>query len=197
MNILRSLNLAKQISSNGKFIIFEHGRFTWEKFDQRTSILACGLKSLSIQRGDRIAVLMINSEIMIELYYACARIGAVIVPLNTNMNRFEILYILNSSEAKIFLIDEHFAFCSEGGRAYSNVRFIISSAEEHPEGTMRYNDLLHIGNHVPVDVDEEIHEDDPAALIYTCGSNDRPKSMMLTHKDLQWNVIASELASAA
>jgi fatty-acyl-CoA synthase len=197
MNILQSLSLAKQISSNGKAIIFEDRRFTWEKFDQRTGILARGLMSLGTQRGDRVAVLMLNSELLLDIYYACARIGAVIVPLHTSMNRFQILYILNHSEANIFLIDEHFAFCSEGRTAYANVRYIVSTADQHPEGTVRYNDLLHIGHHITFDVDEEIHDDDPAALIYTCKNAERPKSMLLAHSDLQWNALECELASIA
>lgn len=197
MNVLQSLQLAKQISSDGKVLFFEHRRFTWEAFDQRTTILARGLKSLSIQRNDRVAVLMLNLDLMLEVYYACARIGVVLVPLNTHMSRFEILYILNQSAAKIFLIDEHFAFCSEGRQAYSNVRYIISTAAAHPEGTIRYNDLLHIGYHIPFDIDEDICEDEPAALIYTHGTTNRPKSRMLTHTDFHWNVIQSELAYAS
>jgi acyl-CoA synthetase (AMP-forming)/AMP-acid ligase II len=200
MHILQSLRLAKGIASNGQAIIFEDTRFTWEKFDQRTGVLARGLKSIGMQRGDRVAALMLNSELMLDLYYACARIGAVLVPLSTRMNRFEILYILNQSEAKIFFIDEHFAFCSQGRSAFANVRYIVSTADRHPEGTIRYKDLMHIGHHITFDVDEEIHDDAAAALIYTCKDTEhgeRPQSKLLAHTDLQWNMIEYELAGIA
>ena len=80
-----------------------------EEFEQRIDALARGLASLGVLRGDRVAVLMLNCHRYLELYYACARMGAVIVPLNIRLARPEIIFILNDSETKVLVVDKTFA----------------------------------------------------------------------------------------
>src|SRR5258708_2453167 len=91
MNILQGLTHAKKIAGTHQAIVCGDHRYTWNEFDQRTDALARGLASLGIQQGDRIAVMMLNCHRYLELYYACARMGAVIVPLNIRLARSEIV----------------------------------------------------------------------------------------------------------
>ncbi len=100
MNILQGLTHTKKIAGTHQAIVCGDHRYTWNEFDQRTDALARGLASLGIQRGDRIAIMMLNCHRYLELYYACARMGAVIVPLNIRLARPEIVFILNDSETK-------------------------------------------------------------------------------------------------
>ncbi len=109
MNILQGLTHAKKIAGTHQAIVCGDHRYTWNEFDQRTDALARGLASLGIQRGDRIAVMMLNCHRYLELYYACARMGAVIVPLNIRLARPEIVFILNDSETKVLVVDKTFA----------------------------------------------------------------------------------------
>ena len=109
MNILQGLTHAKKIAGTHQAIVCGDHRYTWNEFDQRTDALARGLASLGIQRGDRIAVMMLNCHRYLELYYACARMGAVIVPLNIRLARSEIVFILNDSETKALVVDKTFA----------------------------------------------------------------------------------------
>jgi acyl-CoA synthetase (AMP-forming)/AMP-acid ligase II len=82
MNIAQGLAHAKKVYGNRQAVVCGDARYTWIDFDQRTDALARGLASFGVQRGDRVAVLMLNCHRYLELYYACARMGAVIVPLN-------------------------------------------------------------------------------------------------------------------
>ncbi len=77
MNIAQGLVHAKKISGTRQAVVCGETRYTWEDFDQRTDALARGLANLGMQRGDRLAVLMLNCHRYLELYYACARMGAV------------------------------------------------------------------------------------------------------------------------
>ena len=104
MNILQGLTHAKKIAGTHQAIVCGDVRYTWNEFDQRTDALARGLASLGVRRGDRIAVLMLNCHRYLELYYACARMGAVIVPLNIRLARPEIVFILNDSETKVLVV---------------------------------------------------------------------------------------------
>ena len=103
MNILQGLTHATKIAGTHQAIVCGDHRYTWNEFDQRTDALARGLASLGIQRGDRIAIIMLNCHRYLELYYACARMGAVIVPLNIRLARPEIVFILNDSETKVLV----------------------------------------------------------------------------------------------
>ena len=107
MNIAQGLAHSKKISGTRQAVSCGETRYTWEEFDQRTDALARGLASLGVVRGDRVAVLMLNCHRYLELYYACARMGAVIVPLNIRLARLEIVFILNDSESKVLVVDKH------------------------------------------------------------------------------------------
>src|ERR1700736_4186221 len=100
MNIAQGLVHAKKAFGSHQAVVCGEIRYSWEDFDQRTDALARGLASLGVQRGDRVATLMLNCHRYLELYYACARMGAVIVPLNIRLARPEIVFILNKSGAK-------------------------------------------------------------------------------------------------
>jgi fatty-acyl-CoA synthase len=106
MNIAQGLVHAKKAFGTHQAVVCGETRYTWEDFDQRTDALARGLAALGVERGDRVAVLMLNCHCYLELYYACARMGAVIVPLNIRLARPEIVYILNDSESKVLVVDK-------------------------------------------------------------------------------------------
>src|SRR5260370_1795515 len=81
MNIAQGLLHAKKISGTRQAVGCGETRYTWEDFDQRTDALARGLANRGIHRGDRLAVLMLNSHPYLELYYASAPIASTTVPL--------------------------------------------------------------------------------------------------------------------
>jgi len=130
MNISQGLTHAKMIAGTHQAIICGDTRYNWNEFDQRTDALARGLASLSVQRGDRIAVLMLNCHRYLELYYACARMGAVIVPLNIRLARPEILFILNDSETKVLVVDKTFASYVTGRDTFPTVENILYNGDE-------------------------------------------------------------------
>jgi len=109
MNIAQGLAHAKKIAGTRQAVACGETHYTWEEFDLRTDALARGLASLGVLRGDRVAVLMLNCHRYLELYYACARMGAAIVPLNIRLARPDILFILNDSESKALIVDKTFA----------------------------------------------------------------------------------------
>ena len=82
MNIAQGLAHTKKTSGTRQAVVCGETRYTWEEFDLRTDALARGLASLGVVRGDRVAVLMLNCHRYLELYYACARMGAATYPVD-------------------------------------------------------------------------------------------------------------------
>src|SRR5258708_3453877 len=142
MNIAQGLVHAKKISGTRQAVVCGETRYTWEDFDQRTDALARGLANLGVQRGDRLAVLMLNCHRYLELYYACARMGAAIVPLNIRLARPEIVFILNDSESKVLIVDKTFAPYAMGRDTIPTVENIAYCGYETPEGMINYDDVV-------------------------------------------------------
>src|SRR6266849_4346837 len=195
MNIAQGLLHAKKIAGTRQAVICGETRYTWEEFDQRTDALARGLASLGVVRGDRVAVLMLNCHRYLELYYACARMGAVIVPLNIRLARPEIVYILNDSESRILVVDKTFAPYATGRDTFPSVQSVVYCGDETPEGMINYDDVVSKGSHMLESVDLEMEDDDFAGLFYTGGTTGRAKGVMLSHKNVMSNSINSIIAA--
>src|SRR5215471_16632185 len=159
MNIAQRLAHAKKIAGSREAVVCGETRYTWEVFDQRTDALARGLAALGVQRGDRVAVLMLNCHRYLELYYACARMGAAIVPLNIRLARPEIVFVLNDSESKLLVVDTTFAPFATGRDTFPTVEAIVYCGDETPAGMINYDDVMSKGTHMQESVDQEMEDD--------------------------------------
>ncbi|TMD57396.1 MAG: long-chain-fatty-acid--CoA ligase [Chloroflexi bacterium] len=196
MNILQGLAHAKKIAGARQAIVCGDVRYTWNEFDQRTDALARGLASLGVRRGDRIAVLMLNCHRYLELYYASARMGAVIVPLNIRLARPEIVFILNDSETKVLVVDKTFASYVTGRDSFPTVEHVLYNGDETPEGMLHFEDLLNKGARIPQSADREMEDNDLSGLYYTGGTTGRSKGVMLSHKNVVSNAFHMIMASS-
>jgi long-chain acyl-CoA synthetase len=195
MNIAQGLAHTKKVFGTREAVVCGDTRYSWHDFDQRTDALARGLAALGVQRGDRVAVLMLNCHRYLELYYACARMGAVIVPLNIRLARPEIVFILNDSEAKILIVDKTFAPYATGRDTYPSVTQVVySGGDETPAGMINYEDVVSRGTQMQESVDQEMEDDDLVGLFYTGGTTGRAKGVMLSHKNILSNAINAIIA---
>src|SRR6266849_2596007 len=194
MNIAQGLVHTKKVSGTRQAVVCGEIRYTWEEFDQRTDALARGLASLGILRGDRVATLMLNCHRYLELYYACGRMGAVVVPLNIRLARPEIVYVLNDSESRILVVDKTFSGSISGGDTMPLLENVVYCGDETPEGMITYDDVVSKGSHMQESVDQEMEDDDLAGLFYTGGTTGRAKGVMLSHKNVMSNAINSIIA---
>ena len=196
MNILQGLTHASKIAGSRQAIVCGDTHYTWNEFDQRTDALARGLASLGVQRGDRIAVVMLNCHRYLELYYACARMGAVIVPLNIRLARSEIVFIFNDSETKVLVVDKTFASYVTGRDTFPTVETILYNGDETPEGMLSYEELLKTGTQIQQSADQEMEDNDISGLYYTGGTTGRAKGVMLSHKNVVSNAFHMIMAAS-
>jgi len=83
-------------------------RHSWTQFIDRVARLAGGLASTGVARGDRVAILALNSDRYFEYYFGCWWLGAVVVPMNLRWSAAENAYSLNDSGARTLLIDDRY-----------------------------------------------------------------------------------------
>ena len=156
--------------------------WTYTEFDDTATQLAAGLASLGVAAGDRVAVLARNSHAFAALRFAVARLGAVLVPINFMLNSKEANYILEHSGATLVCVDSGLAELARAASAATAVRQLVwmpsEDASEPAAGLVAFDDLLLKGDRLP---DVDLHGGMPAQIVYTSGTESRPKGAMLTH----------------
>ena len=179
MNTLDFLNIASAICPDRDCVIFEGKRFTFSQINERANRLANALVNLGIRKGDRVAILQVNCNQFLETYYAVAKIGAILVPLNFRAKPDELTYNLANAEAvALFAGDRYVDMIKEMRPKLPTVKHYIS-IDKKREGLLFYEDLLAKGSSEEVTAD--ISEDDITILMYTAGTTGRPKGVPLTH----------------
>src|SRR6266550_648541 len=86
--------------------VFANGEVTYNQLKQTSDLLARGFLSLGVSKGDRVAIWMAGYAEWAFVYFALARIGAIMVPVNTRYRPDEIKYVLNKSKASLLVLKE-------------------------------------------------------------------------------------------
>ena len=156
--------------------------WSYAEFDDSCNRLAAGLASLGVTTGDRVSVLARNSHAFAALRFAVARIGAVLVPVNFMLNSAEAHYILDHSGAKVMCVDSGLAELARLASVGTSVEHLVWMPSEHASqpapGMMTFDELLAVGAE-PAGC--PVRGSMPAQIIYTSGTESRPKGAMLTH----------------
>src|SRR5580700_5997504 len=191
MNVLYCLRRAKQFHGSSVASYREQAsaaqKITWNEFYDRVHRAAAYLRNLGIRKGDRVAVWMLNCHEYLELYYATALAGIVIVPLNTRWHESDVDFTLKDSESIALIVDDRFA-PSVTNLAHAP-RVIYAGQGKCPQGMTAYGYSDHPHNF------EEPDEQDLVGLFYTSGTTGGPKGVMLTHRNLWSNLLHSLLVS--
>ena len=109
MNVTQGLRRVLQTNPEGIATVDGNRRRSWRDIGERVARLAGGLQQLGTKRGDRVAVLMLNSDRYLELYLGIAWAGAVIVPTNIRWSHAEIEDLLHDCRASVLVVDKAFA----------------------------------------------------------------------------------------
>ncbi|MCM3669350.1 o-succinylbenzoate--CoA ligase [Mesobacillus maritimus] len=171
-------------------LIYNDRRFTYVELNERVNMLANSFLQIGIRKGDRVNALLLNTNEMIESMFACAKIGAILVPINFRLSVDEVQYIVNDSRAYHFIYDGRMKPLIDKLRLIetSIQTFIHVGSQPHPEDAV-YEELLTNASISELEFDVKL--DDVHLMMYTSGTTGRPKGAMLTHGNTQWNAINS------
>ena len=179
---------------------------TWKELNEEADLIARGMMSLGVKKGDHVAIWATNTPEWILTLFAAAKIGAVLVTVNTNFKIFELEYLLRQSDTKLLVMiggfknNDYVATVNEllpelkttSGEIESEhlpfLKRVVFAGKETPEGMLNFEDLKILGGDFPVEIYEEnkktLNTHDVVNMQYTSGTTGFPKGVMLTHYNI-------------
>jgi fatty-acyl-CoA synthase len=180
---------------------------SYYEFNEYCNNLAKGLMGIGIKRGDHIAVWAYNIPEWVFLQFASAKIGAVLVTVNTYYKSFELEYLLKQSDSKSLFLTSGFKDvdyikmvydilpdlvdydnCIVNSDKFPLLKNVIFFGKKKHPGMINFDDLIMLGKNIS---DEELEKrknslscNDTINMQYTSGTTGFPKGVMLTHYNI-------------
>jgi fatty-acyl-CoA synthase len=161
-------------------------RWTYAEFDAAVDATAAALSERGVVKGDRVALLSHNSWQFATLSFALARLGVILVPINFMLGAEEIAFILEHSGASGFIVED--ALQPVGEQAIEiagtvdGVRGWIALSGQPP--APGWEDVAAWAEHPGRPPEVAVDDDDPLRLMYTSGTESRPKGVVLSSRSL-------------
>jgi fatty-acyl-CoA synthase len=158
-------------------------RFSYGNLNERVSHLAGHLRdALKVGRGDRVAVLALNTTDTMEVQFACFRLGAVFLPLNNRLTVPELQFIVGDAAPKVMIHDAELA---ETALTVAKLCNVAAALKFGAGGSYEAG----IAAAKPVDKFEDVTLDDISTIMYTSGTTGLPKGAIITHGMTFWNCV--------
>lgn len=203
----------REIPGNDCIVAPEYGvRWSWQEFDRLTTLVARGLMAMGIRKGDHVAIWATNLPEWMLTMFATAKIGAILVTVNTNYKQFEVEYLLRQSDTKMLIMmaenkDNNYLShiiglvpslltCAPQDVESTALPFLksvvlIGNHPDRPMGTRQFSEFYDLAETVPESAVEDLivsaDTHDVINMQYTSGTTGFPKGVMLTHHNITNN----------
>jgi fatty-acyl-CoA synthase len=166
---------------------FDGEDLTYADLAARVERAAGILATLGVRQADRVAFLGLNNPLLLVLLFACARLGATLVPLNWRLAPPEHAWMLADCTPRVLFVDAAFtAHVTEIQAGLPSMKFISLGAAA--AGWLSWHELSAEPKSIAPKAGAE---DSPLLLCYTSGTTGSPKGVVLTQRALFWNAINS------
>ena len=201
-----------EVTPDKEYIVYSDRnlRFTWKQFNERVDHMAKGLLAIGVKKDTHVGIWARNVPDWLTFLYACAKIGAVAVTVNTNYKQAELEYLCENSDMHTLCIvdgekDSNFVEMTytmlpelklfERGhmksKRFPHMRNVVYIGQEKYRGMYNTAEILLLGSNID---DEELINakklvscHDTVNMQYTSGTTGFPKGVMLTHYNIANN----------
>jgi long-chain acyl-CoA synthetase len=183
MQATQLLKQAVVLNPDGIATICGDRQRTWREMADRVARLGGALADLGLGSGDFVAVLAMNSDRYVELFYAIPWAGGAFAPMNVRWSARENTYALKDCQAQILLVDDDFIDQGQDLKArFPGLMAVIHLGDTAtPQGMLNYEALITTSQPAP---DANRAGSDVYAVFYTGGTTGDPKGVLFTHQAL-------------
>jgi len=174
------------------FLKQEDRAFTNRQFNARVNQTARALTALGVKKGERVATLMVNSSEFLEVFFACAKTGAMIVPINLKLALPEMGYIIKDAAPRALIYSAEFVDKAEGLKAASTAveHYLQHGGDQFSSDPSLSDFTASFPEEEPIPA-EELTLKDPLVIMYTSGTTGDPKGAVLSHENFLFGAIHS------
>ncbi|MFJ8066841.1 class I adenylate-forming enzyme family protein [Psychrobacillus sp. NPDC096426] len=165
---------AKKFTSK-PFIYFEDEVISYSEMVERTNKTADWLKKKGIRKGDKVSVMLKNSPVFYDIWFACGALGATIVPINIASTASELRYFLEHSDSKGFIYDDSL-ITSKHEHVINDVPILF----HQPTSSKWKKEVNLLGG---TSHDKNVGSQDICGIMYTSGTTANPKGVLITHEN--------------
>ncbi|MFP4475490.1 MAG: class I adenylate-forming enzyme family protein [Desulfatibacillaceae bacterium] len=174
---------------NKSAVIFEDQPYTFSDLNRGANRFAHYLNSQGMNKGDRLVILSLNCPEYLEVYFACAKLGIVLVPLNWRLVGPELDYQINDCQARMCVFQDAFLANVDTIRGslpvdadkYVYMKGIMPGLPGCPEWAGDYAAVVSGMPETEPEPTEDVYMEDPLAIVYTSGVTGAPKGAVLSH----------------
>ena len=149
---------------------------TYRELEEGSDARAADFRDAGLRRGDRVATLTGNSPEHVEVFFACAKAGLMLLPLSWRLSPPELRYQLDDADPALFLVEPEY--------------------EQLAAATTRsFEPLQHCVARKDAAGPDEAEDGDGLLLVYTSGTTGNPKGAVLTHANCFWTNVSFDLAT--
>ncbi len=193
MNIGDWIRKWSQLSPQKVAVIDDGHEFSYKELNQKSNQVANFFLQKGIHKGDRVGVLLYNCHEYIEIYFALAKVGAILVPLNWRMAPPELSHILNDCGATSLFFGEDFLDTALYIRHnVEEVKDYISLGQEDILWAENYQKIQTYPSTEPTGFKEPDSED-PHIILYTSGTTGFPKGAVLSYRKTFFNALNANI----
>lgn len=167
---------AARRNPEGEALIAGEARLSWRELERRALGFAKGLLDRGVRPKDRAAFFLSNRIEFVVALLACARIGVIVVPVNTREQRDGLTYLIQHSGAVAILHDADLLDRLPSVSSVPTVKLRIAAT--HCEGSITFSDVHSDGEIIGL---EEVKEEDIFSINYTSGTTGLPKGVTFSH----------------
>ena len=162
-------------------------RFSFEQMNERVGRLAAHLKSIGIERGDRVGFLAMNSTDVMEMVFATWRIGAISLALNFRLTAKELAFIINDAGPKAIFTDTAFSVVTEELQTLTEVAHWIEGDGVGGDTTYERAIAQSSSPILKKDLNQTLGEQ--CLLMYSSGTTGLPKGVIITHEMMLYSAV--------
>ncbi|WP_060207558.1 class I adenylate-forming enzyme family protein [Sporosarcina koreensis] len=160
-------------------------RFSYREFNERINRVAHSLLGAGIEKGDKVAFMLLNCNELFEIMFACAKIGAVFVPINSRFVGPEIEHVLKNSEAVALIYGYEFnKEVSSIKDCVQDVQLYVSVGSHGEVASFEYEDWIALHSTGEPLIEYEMGEHDTVCIMYTGGTTGHPKGAVRSHRSM-------------